>query len=305
MKRGARHARGSTATDAAVAQRSRYADSVAVSVSLIRFASIAMPGPIVVEIVSVLTYLPLAADGRARRISSTTDEVVLEQLLLGERLLPDDHVDVPRPVGLVLDLAALDLLHGLADVVRHRAGLRVRHEPSRTEDAPGLADRRHHVRRRDRRVEVDVARHHLLDEVLAADDVGAGLLGLGRLRSLRERGDPDRLARCRSEARPSHAPSGRPCADRRRAGRRARRSRRTSRPGIPSASAIASAGRYSRSGSTALRGLRVPLAVAAHGATSTPMLRAVPAMIFIAGLDVVRVQVHHLLLGDPPHLVLR
>src|SRR6185436_1642458 len=37
--------------------------------------------------------------------------------------------------------------------------------------------------------------HHRLDELLASDDVRARLLGLGRLRTLRERGHADRLAR--------------------------------------------------------------------------------------------------------------
>ena len=49
-----------------------YPVAAASAVPLIRFVSIAIPGPIVVETVSVFTYLPLAADGRARRISSTT-----------------------------------------------------------------------------------------------------------------------------------------------------------------------------------------------------------------------------------------
>jgi hypothetical protein len=51
--------------------RAQATGAAAVSVSFIRLVSIAMPGPIVVATVSVLTYLPLAADGLARRISST------------------------------------------------------------------------------------------------------------------------------------------------------------------------------------------------------------------------------------------
>ena len=46
--------------------------SAASIVPLIRFVSIGTPGPIVVETVRVFTYLPLAAEGRARMISSTT-----------------------------------------------------------------------------------------------------------------------------------------------------------------------------------------------------------------------------------------
>ena len=69
----------------------------------------------------------------------------------------------------------------LRDVLGHRAGLRVRHEPARTEHAARLADRGHHVGGRDGGVEVDLAAHDLLDELLATDDVGAGLGGLARL----------------------------------------------------------------------------------------------------------------------------
>ena len=41
-------------------------------IAFIRFVSIEMPGPIVVETVRLITYLPFAADGFARRTSSTT-----------------------------------------------------------------------------------------------------------------------------------------------------------------------------------------------------------------------------------------
>jgi hypothetical protein len=44
----------------------------AVAVSFSREGSSAIPGPIVVESVIVLMYLPFAADGFARMISSTT-----------------------------------------------------------------------------------------------------------------------------------------------------------------------------------------------------------------------------------------
>ena len=54
--------------------------------------------------------------------------------------------------------------------------------PRGPEHLAEAADERHHVRRRDAAVEVDLAALHLLDEVLGADDVGAGgarLVGLG------------------------------------------------------------------------------------------------------------------------------
>jgi hypothetical protein len=58
--------------------------------------------------------------------------------------------------------------------------------PCGPEHAAELADHRHHVRRRDRHVEVGEALLDALGEVLGADDVGAGLLGLARLVALGE-----------------------------------------------------------------------------------------------------------------------
>ena len=120
--------------------------------------------------------------------------VVAEQLLVLERGLADDHVDDRGAVGAVLDLARLGLLDGLADVHRDRPDLRVRHLALRAEDAAEAADDGHHVGRRDGDVEVGEAVLHLLGEVLGADEVGPGLLGLLGLVALGEDGDRDVLA---------------------------------------------------------------------------------------------------------------
>src|SRR3954463_16668637 len=120
--------------------------------------------------------------------------VVVEQVLVRERRLADGHVDDRRAVGAVLDLARLGLLDGLADVHRDRADLGVRHLALWAEDAAEAADDRHHVGRRDGDVEVGEA---LLDagrQGLGADDVRAGLLGLARLVALGEHRDLDVLA---------------------------------------------------------------------------------------------------------------
>src|ERR1700724_2673923 len=66
--------------------------------------------------------------------------VVLKQRLLVEGGLADDEVKVPVPVDAELDLAALDFGHGLGHVRRHGAGLRVRHEATRTEHTAEAAD---------------------------------------------------------------------------------------------------------------------------------------------------------------------
>src|SRR4051794_8177033 len=120
--------------------------------------------------------------------------VVVEQVLVREGRLADRHVHDRRAVGAVLDLAGLGLLDGLADVHRDRADLRVRHLALWAEDAAEAADDRHHVRRRDRHVEVREALLHAGGEVLGADDVRARLLGLARLVALGEHGDLDLLA---------------------------------------------------------------------------------------------------------------
>src|SRR3954463_3922838 len=120
--------------------------------------------------------------------------VVRQQVVVRERRLADGHVDDRRAVGAVLDLAGLGLLDGLADVHRDRADLRVRHLARRAEDAAEAADHRHHVGGRDRDVEVGPAILDARRQVLGADDVRAGLLGLARLVALREDGDLDVLA---------------------------------------------------------------------------------------------------------------
>ena len=99
-----------------------------------------------------------------------------------------------RTVGAVLDLAALGVGDGLADVEGDGARLGVRHETARTEDAAELADGAHHVGRGDGDVEVEDALLDLLGEVVGADDVGAGLLRLTRLVALGEHGDAHLLA---------------------------------------------------------------------------------------------------------------
>src|SRR5690348_3736411 len=64
--------------------------------------------------------------------------VVLGELTLVEALLPQRDVDIRATVGAVLQLARLRFLDRLADVHRHRAGLRVRHLPARPRMRPSL-----------------------------------------------------------------------------------------------------------------------------------------------------------------------
>src|SRR5207302_2612655 len=209
-------------------------------------------------------------------------QVVLQEALLVERSLPDHQVDVPLPVDAVLELPGLDVAHGLADVERHGAGLRVRHQAAGAQHPPRLPDHRHHVRGGHRRVEVDGALHDLVDQVLGADHVGAGLPGLASLvaggerrhpdgppRAVRERdGPPDHLVRLPGVDAQAHGGLDRLVEP--------RRGQFPEQPdGLRRAvSAVA----------VDLGGCsRVALAArAAHAPTSTPMLRAVPSMIRMA-----------------------
>src|ERR1700733_4264356 len=120
--------------------------------------------------------------------------VVLEQLLLVEAGLADHEVHDRGAVGAVLDLAGLGLLDGLGDVHRDGADFRVGHLAGGAEDAPEATDDGHHVGRGDGDVELVEALLDPFGQVIAADDVGAGAFGLGNLRALREDDDLDVLA---------------------------------------------------------------------------------------------------------------
>src|SRR4051812_25228732 len=226
-----------------------------------------------------------ALGGRRLRPDQLLEDrlVVAEQLLVVERGLADDHVDDRGAIGAVLDLAGLGLLDGLGDVHRDRADLRVRHLPLGAEDAAETADDGHHVRRRDRDVEVGEAL--VLDargEVLGAYEVGAGLLGLARLVALGEDGDRHGLAeavreRDRAAQLLVRVADVQPGAD-------------VHLDGLVVLGALGLleqpdglAGRVELLAVDLRAGLEVTLAVLGHQATtSTPIERAVPAMILAA-----------------------
>src|SRR5216683_2453315 len=119
--------------------------------------------------------------------------------------LADRGVDDPELVRPKLDLAALHLAHGARDILGDRARLRVGHEAARAEDLAQRPDARHQVRRRDRGVKVRPALGYLLDEVLAAHEVGPGLLSLASPVADRKHGDAHLLACAVGEHdRPAH-----------------------------------------------------------------------------------------------------
>ena len=103
-------------------------------------------------------------------------EVVLDELLFGERGLADDELQVGVPVHAELDLAALNVKDGLGHIHGDGAGLGVRHQAARAEDTAQPADLAHHVGGGDNGVKIEVTAGDLLDEIVDADFVGARLL---------------------------------------------------------------------------------------------------------------------------------
>ncbi len=156
------------------------------------------PGVIVAESTTAVDVVPLDA-GRLGVPDLLDEDVdVVDQLVLVEAHLADAGVDVAALVGAVLDLAGLELLDRRGDVAGRRddgAGLRRRHQAARAEHLTEPANLAHHVLRREGDVEVEpVLLLDLLDQVVAAGEVGAGLLRLGDVVALAEDDHADRLA---------------------------------------------------------------------------------------------------------------
>ena len=77
-------------------------------------------------------------------------------------------------------------LYGADDIHGNRADARVRHQAARAQNLTEPADEAHHVGRRNAAIEVDRALRHLIDEILRADEIGTGGLGLLGLRPTRK-----------------------------------------------------------------------------------------------------------------------
>ena len=120
-------------------------------------------------------YLPFAAAGFALTMLSTSAGALAIRFGAANDVLPTGAWTMPVLSTRNSTLPALISFTALP-VGRHRAGLRVRHQAARAEHLAEPADGAHHVGRRDDGVEVDPAAHDLLDELFAADQVGAGLL---------------------------------------------------------------------------------------------------------------------------------
>ena len=154
-----------------------------------------MPGPIVLAIVRVLRYWPLAPAGLARLTASTRAARLSSRSLRPRscscrpgrgRSRSCRRWNSTRPPLTSLDRPL--------EVERDGPGLGVRHQAAPAEDLAELADQAHRVGRRERDVELEPAGLDLLDQVLAADLVGAGAERLLGLLALGEDRDADDLA---------------------------------------------------------------------------------------------------------------
>ena len=172
-------------------------------------------------------YLPLAADGFALTTLSTSAWAFSIRFSAENDTLPTGAWMMPVLSTRNSTLPALISLTAWATFGRDRAGLRVRHQAARPEHLAEPADRPHHVRRRDDGVEVHPAAEDLLDDLVAADEVGAGLGALPSACRRRRWPAPACSGRDRAAARPCRAPSGRRAWDRRPAASPAPPSRRT------------------------------------------------------------------------------
>src|SRR5262249_19938312 len=106
---------------------------------------------------------------------------VLDQFVFGERSLADARLHDTRLLDAKLNRPAFGTLHSVGDVHRHRANLGIGHDAARAEYFAETANQRHQVGSGNAAIEVNLALADLVNQVLRANDVGAGglcLIGL-------------------------------------------------------------------------------------------------------------------------------
>src|SRR5436190_3625311 len=207
--------------------------------------------------------------------------IVLQQLALAEARLADHEVDDGRAVGAVLDLAGLRLPDRFGEIHGDGAHLGVGHLAGGPEDAPEAADHGHHVRRGDGHVEVVKALLDPFGQVVATHDVGARLFGLAHLLALREDGDLDVLAKAVGQGdRSAQLLVGVADVEPRAYVNLDRLIKRGAAETAHQRDRLA--GRVLVLAVDLREALAVAPAMAPHEATSTPIERAVPAMILAA-----------------------
>ncbi len=141
-----------------------------------------------------LRYVPFAPEGFARFTAWTKALTFSTSLPSSKEALPMPPCTTPAFSARNWTSPPLAACDRGRDVHRHRADLGIRHQVARPEDLAQPADDRHHVGRRDAAVELDLAALDRLHQVLGADDVGPGLLGLLGLGAAGEDRHAHRLA---------------------------------------------------------------------------------------------------------------
>src|SRR5512133_2338397 len=142
---------------------------------------------------------------RTRRLG-TVDRIhqgakVVHDLTRRKAGLADGNVQVTGLVNLELNAAQACFTDHARQVVRlhDRGGLWVRHETARAQDTAEAANLAHHLRRRDRYIDVNPTALALGDQVVETDKSGSGLLGQAGAITLGEDQDTDRLAQPRRQ----------------------------------------------------------------------------------------------------------
>ena len=135
-------------------------------------------GPIVEDTNIVRMYLPLAAGGLAWTMAWMKVRRLSTSLASAKETLPTVEWTMLVLSTRNSTLPALVSSTALRTSKVTVPGLGVGHEALGAQDAAELADAAHDVGRRDDDVEVDPAAGDLLDDLVAAEVVGPGLLGL-------------------------------------------------------------------------------------------------------------------------------
>src|SRR5690606_3779865 len=111
---------------------------------------------------------------------------VARNLIFREADLADARMNDTSLLNAELHRAALGSLYRLSDIRCHSANLRVRHQATRAEHLTETANQRHHVRRCNATIKLDLVGLHDLGEIFRSNNIRTGRLCSVGLVALRE-----------------------------------------------------------------------------------------------------------------------
>ena len=114
------------------------------------------PGPMVVDRVIFCRYTPFAEAGLAFLRSSSKRFEIFPDPVSIETDLTYAAVNDARLVGTELNLSCFGIVHRCFHIRGYRAGFRVRHQSTGTENLAKLADQTHRIGRGDEHVEIQL-----------------------------------------------------------------------------------------------------------------------------------------------------